>query len=263
MALKILRKYGVSATINFALFQPDGTAFKVDAVHTANDTTIMKNEGAEVNTTNGFVDEGTGYSIVLTATEMQAARIVIYISDQTVGPDEWLDDYVVVETFGHASAQFPEYPADVEKWNGVAVATPDVAGYPVITIKDDTGSTQVARVGADGDTLETLSDQVDGVQTDVDTLLVDTGVIEDKIDIVDGNVDAIVAKLPSGIISDLDLATVIDGITLEESIELVQAMVDGRILKDTPEIGDLTFYKRDNSTILTITRTTDTERIRL
>lgn len=29
----------------------------------------------------------------------------------------------------------------------------------------DTGATQIARVGADGDTLETLSDQIDGVQT--------------------------------------------------------------------------------------------------
>jgi hypothetical protein len=169
----------------------------------------------------------------------------------------------VIETYGHVSAQFPEYPANVEKWDGDAVATPDVTGYPVTTVKDDTGSTQIARVGADGDTLETLSDQIDGVQTDTIALQVDTAAIEGKIDIVDDNVDTIVAKLPPGTISDLDLSTIIDGITLEESIELVQAMVAGRIVKDTPETGDLTFYKRDNSTILTITRTTDTERTRI
>lgn len=37
--------------------------------------------------------------------------------------------------------------------------------YPLI--QADSGSSAVARTGADGDTLETLSDQVDGVQTDL------------------------------------------------------------------------------------------------
>jgi len=42
----------------------------------------------------------------------------------------------------------------------------ETTAYPLTSA--DTGSTQVARTGADGDTLETLSDQVDGVQTSVD-----------------------------------------------------------------------------------------------
>lgn len=39
----------------------------------------------------------------------------------------------------------------------------------------DAGSTQVARVGADGDTLETLSDQLDAVKVDTAATLADTG----------------------------------------------------------------------------------------
>jgi hypothetical protein len=39
----------------------------------------------------------------------------------------------------------------------------------------DTGSTQVARVGADGDTLKTLSDEIATVKTDTAAILVDTG----------------------------------------------------------------------------------------
>jgi hypothetical protein len=39
---------------------------------------------------------------------------------------------------------------------------------------DDSGSTQIARVGADGDTLETLSDQIDGVQTDTTAIKANT-----------------------------------------------------------------------------------------
>ena len=97
-----LRKYGVQTTIDFALFETDGVDFKVDAAHASGDTKIMKDEGAEANTTNGFTDEGQGYSIVLTATEMQAARIVVYIVDQ--GTKAWLDTSIVIETYGNASA---------------------------------------------------------------------------------------------------------------------------------------------------------------
>lgn len=99
-----LRKYGAEAKCDFQLFEVDGVDFRVDAVHASGDTKLMKNEGAEANTSNGFVDEGQGYSITLTAAEMQAARIVIYVVDQTA-TKAWLDTAIVVETYGHASAQ--------------------------------------------------------------------------------------------------------------------------------------------------------------
>lgn len=98
-----LRKYGVETKINFILFETDGVDFKIDAAHAAGDTKIMKDEGAEANTTNAFVDEGQGYSITLSATEMQAARIVVYIADQ--GTKAWLDTSLAIETYGNASAQ--------------------------------------------------------------------------------------------------------------------------------------------------------------
>lgn len=102
--MSILRKYGVEATFNFDLFEVDGVDFRVDAAHASGDTKVMKDEGAEANTTNGFTDEGSGYSIVLTATEMQAARIVIYAVDQTA-TKVWLDRTIIIETYGHASAE--------------------------------------------------------------------------------------------------------------------------------------------------------------
>lgn len=98
-----LRKYGVQTTIDFELFEVDGVDFRVNAVHASGDSVIMKDEGVEANTTNSFTDEGTGYSIVLTATEMQAARIVLYFIDQTA-TKVWLDKSVVIETYGNASA---------------------------------------------------------------------------------------------------------------------------------------------------------------
>lgn len=98
-----LRKYGVQTTIDFQLFEIDGVDFRVDAVHAAGDSLIMKDEGVEANTDNAFTDEGNGYSIVLSATEMEAARIVGYLIDQTV-PKAWLDTAFTIETYGNASA---------------------------------------------------------------------------------------------------------------------------------------------------------------
>ena len=99
----LLRKYGVEFTVNFELHEVDGINFRVDAVHASGDIKVMKDEGAEATSTNGFTDEGTGYSVVLTATEAQAARIVLYIADQT-GTKVWLDKSIVIETYGNASA---------------------------------------------------------------------------------------------------------------------------------------------------------------
>lgn len=107
MPQKFLRKYGVAATLPFTLFEADGINFKTDAAHAAGDTKIMKDEAVEVNTANAFTDEGTGYAIVLSATEMEAKRNVVYIIDQPNGAKAWLDDYIVIESYGHADAMHP------------------------------------------------------------------------------------------------------------------------------------------------------------
>lgn len=106
---RFTREYGAATTIPFCLHTTNadvGAAFNKAAVHASGDTYITKNEGAEANTTNAFVDEGSCYSIALTATEMQAARVMLHIDDQT-SPKAWADKCVVIETVNNASAQFP------------------------------------------------------------------------------------------------------------------------------------------------------------
>ena len=132
-----LRKYGVETTINFQLYDTDGASFQTGAVHAAGDSVIMKNEGAEANTTNAFTDEGTGYSLVLSATEMQAARIVVYVADQT-SPAIWIDEAIVVETYGNASAM---HAFDLD------TATQDVN---VAQISGDTTAADNAELAFDG-----------------------------------------------------------------------------------------------------------------
>lgn len=99
-----LRKYGVPATIDFDLFEVDGVDFRTNAVHASGDSKVMKNEGAENNTINSFLDEGQSYSLTLTSAEMTAARVKVLIVDQT-SPKVWLDTTITIETYGHASAQ--------------------------------------------------------------------------------------------------------------------------------------------------------------
>lgn len=101
-----LRQYGEATTINFALWDyTTGKDLVTTAAHAAGDTTVMLDGAAPGNTSNGFVDKGTTYSLALTAAEMAAARIVVTCADQ--GTKAWMDMAWVIETFGHQSAQDP------------------------------------------------------------------------------------------------------------------------------------------------------------
>jgi len=60
----------------------------------------------------------------------------------------------------------------------------------------------------------------------------------------------------------LTLDSPIDSVPISDVLELVLAMVNGRFVKD-PEAGTITFYKRDNSTVLFTVGVSETERARL
>jgi len=158
MANQFLRKYGAAATIDLELYQPDGIDLEVAATFVAGDLKIMKDEAPEANTTNLLTDEGQGYSLVLTATEMQAARIVVYIVDQTA-TKVWLDKVIVVETYGNALAQhaidlddsvragltaLPNFAADAAGGLPISIA----GGLNLDSKLANTNEITVARMGA-------------------------------------------------------------------------------------------------------------------
>ncbi len=105
MAEVLLAEYGRAKTINFDLYEVDGVDFRVDAADGGSDCSIMKDEGAEGTCTNDFVDEGQSYSLALTATEMQAARVTILVVDSAT--KVYLDKHIYIETYGHPSSQHP------------------------------------------------------------------------------------------------------------------------------------------------------------
>ena len=174
--MTILRKYGVEFTVDFDLFEVDGIDFRVDAVHASGDTKVMKDEGVEANTTNGFTDEGQGYSLVVTATEAQAARIVIYAVDQTA-TKVWLDRTIIIETYGNASAQHAMDFDDAVR--GGLTALPNAAA-------DAAGGLPISDLGGfavDGTALEaTLGTPTDtDIATDIANVQSDTNDLQTRV----------------------------------------------------------------------------------
>lgn len=104
--MEIERKYGEATTILFPLIDRGTLDFESTPVSfVAADTQISKDEGAFANTGSTPSHEGNGiYSLALTATEMQAARIVITCIDAAT--KTWEDQAIIIITYGHPSAQY-------------------------------------------------------------------------------------------------------------------------------------------------------------
>jgi len=170
-----LRKYGVEAKFDFELYEVDGVDFRVDAVDAGSDCSVMKDEGAEATCTNDFVDEGKGYSITLTATEMEAARITVYIVDSAT--KVWLDKSITIETYGHASAEHAMDFSDAVRGGMTALpnAAADAAGG--LPISDDGG----LDLDSMNSQIETNFDDIGDVRAIVDEIVIDTGETQSKL----------------------------------------------------------------------------------
>ncbi|KKM23889.1 hypothetical protein LCGC14_1610540, partial [marine sediment metagenome] len=93
-----LAKTGVQYILNFELFEVDGVDLRIDASDAGSDVTIRKDQGADTTAVNDFVDEGLSYSLTITAAEMQAKQIVVYVIDSAT--KQWLDTSILIETYG-------------------------------------------------------------------------------------------------------------------------------------------------------------------
>lgn len=90
-------EYGVGVTIDFVLYNTDGT-LDVDESDGGDEVTIFCDEDAGTTATNDFVDEGSFYSITLTSGETQCANITLEVAATDT-------NVITIPTFGNASAQ--------------------------------------------------------------------------------------------------------------------------------------------------------------
>jgi hypothetical protein len=135
MPYKFERKYGTAATVNFTLWEIDGVDVNATASAVLGDVVIYKNTGGDAtsvsaNTTNLFSahQSGAWTSLVLTNTEMEAARITVQIIDSHNSPKEWLDEFLYIETYGQLSAQH-EHTGYQLSANTISSISESILGY--------------------------------------------------------------------------------------------------------------------------------------
>jgi len=87
------------------------------------------NEATEIATSSGI------YYLDLTSTEMDADCVAVIVKTSTTDAK--------TTTLIFYPAESTDIPVNVTGWNGTAVATPDTAGYPKVTIKDGTGTGEI------------------------------------------------------------------------------------------------------------------------
>lgn len=172
-------KYGDVATPTFTADTDVATGTDISNLQTHGDLTWptatgFAVAGAQMNLadnaiTSGKFDESTAYPLVQADSGNTAVARVGADSDTLETLSDQLDGIHTKTT------NLPASPAAV----GSAMTLADDAitedkfdgstAYPLA--QEDAGSTALARTGADSDTLETLSDQIDTVQTSLDELL--------------------------------------------------------------------------------------------
>ena len=105
----MLRKYGTATHIYIPIVKASSANFAVGADWTpaAGDVKISKDGGAAANVTNlpSAIAMGNGamWDFSLTATEMQAASVVVIVADSATKAVE--DQAIVIETYGNASGE--------------------------------------------------------------------------------------------------------------------------------------------------------------
>jgi len=103
------------------------------------------------------------------------------------------------------------------------------------------------------------SDIVMGTEDLISQFAVVTGKEEE----INGLIDTIITKLPNNTISDFSIInTLVDGMTIEYCFRLFLSLVNGKFIINKDE-GTITFYNRDNQTVLTVVKTTELGRTRL
>jgi hypothetical protein len=125
--VSVLRAYGSATTVDVCLADYSNAVDLIGtATFEAGDVTVMKDEGAPANIGTLPTDEGTCYSLPLTSTEMEAARVTVNLIDQTA-TKVWMDEAVYIETYGNASALHSVFPADVLEINGNSTSATQLA----------------------------------------------------------------------------------------------------------------------------------------
>jgi hypothetical protein len=175
---------------------PSGTLY-VDGVANAAEVTITGSNPYKFSVTLPTLTAGQRVDMYITATISGIATAAIVASEQA--DTRLLSDGVTLADDAITAAKFDESTA-----------------FPVKSA--DTGATQIARVGADSDTLETLSDQLDAIDDYIDT---EVAAIKAKTDLITTGTTLTIASAVVG-----STITAHRGDTLSAALENIGALTN-------------------------------------
>jgi len=167
-------KQSTAATIKLGPFidDTDGKTAETALTISQADIRLSKNGGdiAQTNNSAGATHDELGYyNVPLDTTDTNTlGRLLVAVHESGALP-VWQDFLVVTANVYDTLCSTDSLDVNVTALADDVITAgkfDESTAYPLKSA--DTGITQVARVGADSDTLETLSDQLDVVQTDLD-----------------------------------------------------------------------------------------------
>ena len=167
-------KQSTAATIKLGAFvdDTDGKSAETGLTISQADIRLSKNGGdfAQTNNATGATHDEFGYyDIPLDTTDTNTlGRLLVAVHESGALP-VWKEFLVVTANVYDTLCSTDTFDVNVTALADDVITAgkfDESTAYPLKSA--DTGATQVARVGADSDTLETLSDQLDVVQTDLD-----------------------------------------------------------------------------------------------
>ena len=174
-------KQSTAATIKLGPFIDDGDGKSAETGLTISqaDIRLSKNGGdfAQTNNATGATHDEFGYyDIPLDTTDTGTlGRLRVAVSESGALP-VWQDFLVVTANVYDTLCSTDSLDVNVTALADDVITAgkfDESTAYPLKSA--DTGTTQVARVGADSDTLETLSDEIAAVKAETAAILADTG----------------------------------------------------------------------------------------
>ena len=285
------RKYGVLLTGGTVLRIPILVAGSADQAGSgdwtpaAGDVKISKDGGAEANIGTLPTATNNAWHFILSAAELQAKQVTIRVVDSATKAVD--DQFIIVETYGHASAMHPVDPEDVVRMAMTALpnAAADAAGGLVIS--DAGGLDLDAKLANTNEVtparMATLTDWIDGGRLD---LILDARASQSSVDTVDEIVDEILldtveigtagagltsipwnpdwdAEVQSECDDALDAFVCDTDIGLAKLGEIVAALAAGKVsVSSVAGVTTITYKKRDGSTTSFTTIVTEADNTR-
>lgn len=247
-------KQSTAATIKFGplIDDSDGKTAETALTISQADIRLSKNGGdfAQTNNASGAThDENGYYDIPLDITDTGTlGRLRVAVSKSGALPI-WQDFLIVTanvyDSLVGGSDKLDVNAAEIADDAIKASTFDETTAFPLKSA--DTGSTQVARVGADSDTLEILSDQLDAIVEDTGT-----------------TIPAAITGLNDIAVSDIMNEVVVGTYTFEQLLKVMSAALAGKLsgggtatlifrgIDDTSDVIVATIDANNNRTAVTL-----------